>query len=241
MSRSAFSLLELLVVIGVIGVLAGLLFPALSVAKSKARRISCVSNLHHLGIAGMLYWDDHEGRAFRYRGEANDGGDLYWFGWIQRGAEGERGFDGDQGKLAAYIGKSGVRICPSLNYLSSTYKLKATGASFGYGYNLHLSPASGPEPEVNVNSVERPVETAFLADAGQVNTWQSPASDTNPMMEEFYYVSAFESTTHFRHAKVANIVYIDGHVDAREPVEGTEDVRVPGELTGRLPSRVLIP
>ena len=59
---TAFSLIELLVVIGIIVILAALLFPALSRAKSKARNIACVNQLKQLGVAARLYAEDNGGR-----------------------------------------------------------------------------------------------------------------------------------------------------------------------------------
>jgi type II secretory pathway pseudopilin PulG len=56
-----FSLVELLVVIGVIALLASMLMPALSMARKQGKSISCVNNLKQIGYASFNYADENDG------------------------------------------------------------------------------------------------------------------------------------------------------------------------------------
>lgn len=237
---AAFTLVELLVVLAVVGVLAALWLPALARSRASALRAQCTGHLRQLGLAAQMYWDDNRGECFRYRGASTNGGDVYWFGWLQRGAEGERAFDLTQGALYPYLAGRGIEICPALNYAMARFKRKARGAAYGYGYNLLLS-APLNEPPVNVASLSRSATTVLLADAAQVNTFQRPASPANPLLEEFYYLNTNEPTAHFRHRGTANAVFCDGHVAGERPAAGSLDLRLPHQIIGRLRTELLVP
>lgn len=57
--RTAFTLIELLVVVGIIAILAALLLPTLNRAKAAGKKAACISNLHQIDIAILMYVDEH--------------------------------------------------------------------------------------------------------------------------------------------------------------------------------------
>lgn len=68
----AFTLIEMLVTIGVVGLLAALLLPAIQSARELARRIQCGSNLKQIGLAAVNYVQGHG--SFPYAGGLNSAG-----------------------------------------------------------------------------------------------------------------------------------------------------------------------
>ena len=62
MKKRSFTLVELLIVIGIIGLLAAMLFPALHKTTQQSRKTSCANNLHQIGLALNAYSNENTGR-----------------------------------------------------------------------------------------------------------------------------------------------------------------------------------
>jgi prepilin-type N-terminal cleavage/methylation domain-containing protein/prepilin-type processing-associated H-X9-DG protein len=129
----AFTLAELLVVITIIGILAALLFPALSIAKGYSRSATCCNHLHQMGIALKMYVDDHQATFPFYLGPP---GPSY----------------GD----ATYNGKNAIGLVYWSTKLFPYYSLNWTNSLYhcpGYkGKNTGPYPDTGP---TDVGKVER--------------------------------------------------------------------------------------
>ena len=137
---STFTMIELLVVIGIIGTLAAILMPALMSAKGKAREISCLSNLKQIALANSLYESTYK-RFVPFRngthptgGAAWDSG-QWWFGYRN---DNTQKWDVSKGLLVNYLDNKGKTItCPQAKLLPIDGATSMNGGVGGYGYNAN--------------------------------------------------------------------------------------------------------
>lgn len=113
-----FTLVELLVVLVVIAILAGLLLPTLSRAKEAAKGAACLGNLHQMGIAMQIYVQDNRNRM-PY---------MYDRGISTNGPSTNAPLPSVDTVLANYLGSTNVLRCPS----DTKQLFQQTGSSYGW-------------------------------------------------------------------------------------------------------------
>ncbi len=204
--RSGFTLIELLVVIAIIAILASMLLPALSAAKSKARQIKCLSNLRQFGIGIQMYADDYNGYLPKTMDSHQNTNDA----WIRL--------------TLPYMGQvDEIRACPSDPERIERMELSGTSYIFN---DFLATPTGGVSGDKrirnNVNSLNQPSGTSVLyeiadtygpdifADHAHARAgwnWSMMIQDIQPDRHTLGQPSRDKLKGG------ANFLYMDGHVD----------------------------
>ncbi|MFT3785485.1 MAG: type II secretion system protein [Tepidisphaeraceae bacterium] len=197
-SHRAFTLVELLVVIGIMALLIAILLPALDRAKNQAVMVKCASNLRQIGTNLLMYANQNRGKF-----PPSGGATLWDVSGLARNVM----CSVKEGSKSRERGNRDVLYCPYLDARSSD-----TGP---IGYFCFLKPADGTTPPVLLERefVDRMRPTITVANAPR-----QPAEIELMTDAIFAYGSDYSNGTELCPHSVAgkptigNALYLDGHV-----------------------------
>ena len=215
-TRLAFTLLELLVTVGIIGIVASLLLPALGKAKAKAQSTYCLNSLKQIGLAINLYAGDYDGILIP-ADQTNAAGQAFlWFPLL--GPYLGQATNVTSGSLTN--GNNVIWGCP-------TYKQNPTMNSSGVftasypGYGLSLSPMN---PVKAYNSCLLSPWVIFKLDnIDQKSSRIMAGDDSDWEMWNFNLTNVCRT----RHGSGANYIFFDFHVEGLKPLQASNSCFTP--------------
>ena len=215
---NGFTLVELLVVIGIIALLISILLPALSRARKAANTTKCLSQLRQLAVGWQMYALAHHGRGIPY--DQNLG---IWMGqmseWLPDRNEHRICPEAvDPSQSSSFSGGIGVCWGPNpasvfLNGRMGSYAINGWLYDYdGDGTNRSLWPNSFPETEYYDYPVPRPAEVPLFCDGTWTDAWPAE-SDPAPPLHPASYNNPYEMwrVCMARHNGGVNVAFVDGH------------------------------
>src|SRR5215813_7514859 len=146
--RTGFTLIELMVVIAILAILAGLLLPALARSKAKVQATVCSSDLRQLGQAFMMYLHDNNDIFPTAAAKSGLGAQPEdWIWWqVKKGGTTMR--DPSQGSIMPFLGKYDTRLfrCPidtDAEHRETAWRKNPGQEQYFYSYSLNAASDRG--------------------------------------------------------------------------------------------------